>query len=86
MLIVEAEEGHAACANDDGAIVVILRNTHPLTGDIGDCLGFRLSPHQALLLSERLRHEAIKLAAPVPVPKCTASVIRWRGTLMAPEA
>ncbi|MFN4025381.1 MAG: hypothetical protein ACK4MQ_11145 [Hyphomonas sp.] len=85
MLIVEAEEGHAACANDDGAIVVILRNTHPLTGDICDCLGFCLSPHQALLLSERLRHEAIKMAAPAQVPKSTARVMRWRRASLAPE-
>lgn len=79
MLTIEADACHAVSASDDGQIVVILRSAHPLTGEISDCLGFRLSPHQALLLSDQLRRGAADVAAPSHAIGKTADVLNWPG-------
>jgi hypothetical protein len=62
--MINADALHCVTAGDDGHVVVLLRSAHPLTGEPIDCLGFRLSPHHALFLSERLRREALDVIAP----------------------
>ena len=79
MLMIEAGGSYIVNASDSGHIVVILRTVHPLTGELSDCLGFRLSPHNAFLLSERLRREAVDVSAPNNPGAGQAIILNWRG-------